>query len=443
MILSLIDKKKRGLPLTREEITWFIRQVVDEQIPLYQISALLMAIYCRGMSETETYDLTLAMRDSGQVLTLTDWGLTIDKHSTGGIGDKLSLVVLPLWAAAGFTIVKLSGRGLGFTGGTIDKLSAVPGVQCDLDLNTFTALAKKSGIVISAQSDSLAPADKILYALRDVTGTVDSIPLIAASIMSKKLAVAAQVLVLDVKYGRGAFMKTRQEAVILAKAMIDVGERAGQRIAALLSPMDHPLGMAVGNSLEIEEAYQILKGEGSLQLQRASLTMAALGFYLARPDNSWPKAMATAEKYLLNGDGLSTFLRFLKGQGASFPDDDLLASLPVSGQQETVTAETAGYIADIDALAIGEAAMNLGAGRHVLADEIDYGAGIRLQREVGDYVASGGALAVLHGETVPVTIGEVVRRAIRIEPQPVSVDKRQEMIVDGKTIMVDESLYQV
>ena len=396
-MLSLIDKKKRGQKLSQAEIEGFVREITVGQAPDYQISAFLMAVWFAGLDEEETYALTMAMTASGETLDLSACGRTIDKHSTGGIGDKLSLISLPLWAAAGLTVAKMSGRGLGFTGGTVDKLESVPGFNVGLSAQEFLAQAAERRFVITGQSADLAPADKILYSLRSVTATVDSIPLIAASIMSKKLAVRADYLVLDVKYGCGSFMKDFAQAETLARTMLDIAERAGQRAAALLSPMDQPLGYAVGNALEVAEAYRLLGGEGSSNLREQGLLLAALGFYLVNDDGNIHRARAEAEKYLVSGGGIIALTRLLKGQGGHIIDGDVLGVLPQAATQTAFTACADGVVAAIDAREIGLCAMLSGAGRRRLDDVIDYGAGVYLQVEVGDTVKCGDTLAVVHG----------------------------------------------
>ncbi|MGN0962069.1 MAG: thymidine phosphorylase, partial [Clostridia bacterium] len=279
-ITDLIEKKKHGENLTEEEIRFFVDGYVSGGIPDYQISALLMAVWFRGMDEEETFALTMAMKNSGETLDLSSLDSIIDKHSTGGIGDKLSLIVLPIWRAGGLTIAKMSGRGLGFTGGTIDKLESVPGYETAMDGEDFMNHVRRYGIAVTGQSEGLVPADKKMYALRDITGTVDSLPLIAASVMSKKLATAAENIVLDVKYGEGSFMKTKEDAGKLAELMIRLGRNDGRRMAALLSPMEHPLGYAVGNALEVREAYEFLCGCGSGFLKEDAFALSGVGFVL-------------------------------------------------------------------------------------------------------------------------------------------------------------------
>lgn len=414
-ITDIIEKKKRGLPLTGEEIEFFVGGYVKGALPDYQIAALLMAIYFQGMDEEETVALTMAMKNSGDVLDLSFLGQTIDKHSTGGIGDKLSLAVIPLWRAGGLTVAKMSGRGLGFTGGTIDKLASVPGFNTDLDQASFFELARKNGVAVTGQSASLVPADKKLYALRDVTATVDSLALIAASVMSKKLATGASIIILDVKYGRGSFMKTREEAKKLAELMVKLGRRDGRRVAALLSPMNHPLGYAVGNALEVKEAYCFLKGESGGALKENALALAGLGFYLGGKAPSLAQGVALCENLIAGGGAERAFFDWLKGQGGQFETADFLAAVTYPERETPILAERDGAVADIDALEIGVAAMALGAGRRRLNDAIDPGAGILLKKASGDAVKSGDVLAVLYTNQNDVTAAAAtVKDAIRI-----------------------------
>ncbi len=395
-IIDIIEKKKRGRFLDSAEIAYFIDGYVKGAIPDYQIAALLMAIYFRGMNEDETVALTMAMKNSGDVLDLSFLGQTIDKHSTGGIGDKLSLAVIPLWRAGGLTVAKMSGRGLGFTGGTIDKLASVPGLNTDLNQSAFFELAQKNGVAVTGQSASLVPADKKLYALRDVTATVDSLPLIAASVMSKKLATGASIIILDVKYGRGSFMKTKKEAKKLAELMVELGRRDGRRVAALLTPMDHPLGYAVGNALEVQEAYGFLKGEVGGALRKNALVLGGLGFYLGGKASSLADGVALCAKLIASGAGERAFLAWLKGQGGRFETGRFLDAVTYPAEETLVFAERDGVVTDIDAMKIGLAAMALGAGRQRLNDAIDPAAGILLRKAVGDTVEKGDVLAVLY-----------------------------------------------
>ena len=398
-IIDIIEKKKQGAVLTGEEIAYFIANYVSGEIPDYQISALLMAIYFQGMTDTEIFDLTMAMLHSGETLNLSNLpGITADKHSTGGIGDKVTLILAPLWAATGLTVAKMSGRGLGHTGGTIDKLESIPGFNASLSQDAFLTLARQQKIAITSQGKELVPADKLLYALRDVTATVDSLPLIASSVMSKKLATGCDVLVLDVKYGCGSFMKTKAAAKELALAMVKIGEKAQRKVAAVLSPMNCPLGLAVGNSLEVLEAVEVLSGGGSRALRQAVVTIAAVGYYLAGLCSTLPAGVELAQRGLSDGSALAGFKEFVHNQGGQVAKGDFSQALALSAQRTEVKSPASGYINSINALTIGCVAMDLGAGRRELGDAIDHGAGVLLRKEPGDIVKEGDIIAVLYGD---------------------------------------------
>lgn len=422
---DLIEKKKRGEELSKEEIDFFVKGYVAETVPDYQASALLMAIWFNGMTDRETFDLTMAMKYSGEVLDLSVFGETIDKHSTGGIGDKLSLIVMPLWLSGGLTIAKMSGRGLGFTGGTVDKLESVPGYDASLDKAAFFECVKKNGVAVTGQSASLVPADKKLYALRDVTGTVDSLPLIAASIMSKKLATAASNIVLDVKYGEGTFMKTREDARKLAEVMVHLGESDGRNMAALLSPMDRPLGYAVGNALEVKEAYEFLCGNVEGALGENALALAGVGFVIGGKAEHLEEGIALCRDLIKQGSAKAALFRWLKGQGATFDEDDFLSAIAYPAKEYPVLAKTDGVICDINALAIGTAGMEMGAGRKKLGDTIDPAAGVLLKKTVGDTVVKGDVLAVLYGKERSEIAEDLVSSGIKlgdVAPHPEEIE---------------------
>ncbi len=394
--VELIEKKKRGGALSREEIRFLLRGYVDGQIPDYQMSAFAMAVCFRGMEEDEVTDFTLEMAASGDQMDLSGLpGFTADKHSTGGVGDKTSLVVLPLAAACGLTVAKMSGRGLGHTGGTIDKLESIPGFTTSLTQEAFLAQAAQIRIALAGQTGHLVPADKKLYALRDVTGTVASIPLIASSIMSKKLAAGAQGIVLDVKVGDGAFMKTLPEAEELARTMVCIGKGAGRRVCALLTDMDQPLGRAVGNAVEVREAYETLRGAGPEDLAKLSVRIVAEQLRMAGRAESEAEAEETAREALASGRALEAFRRWIRAQGG---DVEALQSADFGRRapcRETVAAPRDGVLAGIACEQTGHAAMLLGAGRQKLGDIIDPEAGILFYRKAGEAVRKGEPVAEL------------------------------------------------
>ncbi len=395
---DIIKKKRDGGSLSDAEISFFIRGYVAGEIPDYQAAALLMAIYFRGMSAAETASLTFAIRDSGKRPDFSALpGFRVDKHSTGGVGDKTSLVVAPIAAACGLTIAKMSGRGLGHTGGTIDKLESIPGFRTDLSEEEFVRCVRRTGIAIVGQSTALAPADKMLYALRDVTATVDSLPLIASSIMGKKLAADDDGILLDVKTGSGAFMKTEGEARALAGQMVEIGRRAGKRTVALLTDMDAPLGNTIGNALEVEEAIATMRGEGPADFTELCLILSAEMLGLA--DRGTREACRRmAEKALRDGSAFSAFRAMVEAQGGEVTAVDDVRRLPHAPQSRAVPAREDGYITHMDAEGYGSAALLLGAGRSKKDDVIDLAAGIRLQKKTGDKVRAGEVIAVLYGK---------------------------------------------
>ena len=394
--VDIIRKKRDGGELTAEEIRAFIAGYVSGEIPDYQAAALCMAIWFRGMSVPETTELTLAVRDSGACLDTSGIeGLRVDKHSTGGVGDKTSLVVSPIVASLGLTVAKMSGRGLGHTGGTIDKLESIPGLRADLSVDEFKAIVRKTGIAIVGQSTTLAPADKLLYALRDVTATVDSMPLIASSIMGKKLAANDDCIVLDVKTGSGAFMKDEADSRTLARLMVDIGTRAGKQICALITDMDQPLGNAIGNSLEVAEAVEVLRGGGPDDLRELCIALAAHILRLGGR-GSYDACREWAERALSTGAALETFAQMVEAQGG---DKNCIydpTRLPEAKHRKTVYAKGDGYIQCVDTEGYGTAALLLGAGRSRKEDAIDYTAGIYLHAKVGTFVRTGEKIATLY-----------------------------------------------
>ncbi|WP_027363422.1 pyrimidine-nucleoside phosphorylase [Desulfotruncus alcoholivorax] len=394
---DLIYKKRNGGELTREEINYFIQGYTAGTIPDYQVSALMMAIYFQGMTGQETADLTMAMVNSGELINLEQIpGTKVDKHSTGGVGDKTTLVLAPLVASAGVPVAKMSGRGLGHTGGTIDKLESIPGFNVNLQPEAFIKQVREIGIALMAQTGIIAPADKKLYALRDVTATVDSIPLIASSVTSKKIASGADAILLDVKCGSGAFMKTRQEASALAKAMVAIGKMVNRRMVAVVTDMGQPLGYAVGNALEVKEALATLKGEGPADLRELCLTLGSHMLVLGEVGQDTASARDRLEDLLKQGKALQKFHQLIEAQGGDASVIDDPDKLPEASFKCSVTSPEEGFIAEIDTMLVGRAAMLLGAGRASKDDLIDHAAGIVLTKKPGDFVKKGEELAVLH-----------------------------------------------
>lgn len=393
---DLIAKKKQGEHLTEEEIHFMIRGFVSGEIPDYQMSAMLMAIYFQGMKEDEMTYLTLEMAKSGDMVDLSAIeGIKVDKHSTGGVGDKTTLVIGPLVASLGVKVAKMSGRGLGHTGGTIDKMESIPGLQTSIPKEEFFDIVNRTGIAVIGQSGNMVPADKKMYALRDVTATVDSIPLIASSIMSKKIAAGSDGIVLDVKTGSGAFMKTLEDAIALAKEMVAIGTGAGRRCCALITDMDVPLGHAIGNAMEVEEAVQTLKNQGPEDLKEVCLQLAAHMLYMAEKGEI-DSCYQMAKEALEDGRGLQALADMVKAQGgdeAYILEPDRFPKAPVMWE---VRAKESGYITGIDTEACGIASVMLGAGRSKKEDLIDYSAGIHLVKKYGDLVEKDQVLAVLY-----------------------------------------------
>ncbi len=398
--VDLIAAKRNGRELQADEISWLVSGFTSGEIPDYQASAWLMSVFFQGMTPSETANLTRAIVASGKRLDLSSIGpFVADKHSTGGVGDKTTLVVAPLVAAAGLPVAKMSGRGLGFSGGTIDKLESISGFRTQLSPEEFVDGVKRVGLVVAAQSADLAPADGKLYALRDVTATIESIPLIASSIMSKKIAAGANAVVLDVKVGRGAFMKTLEEAQALAVAMRDIGRDVGLQVRAVLSGMDQPLGWAVGNALEVAEAVQTLKGEGPADLVEVAFTLGAHLLHMARKVSTVGEGIALMRKTLEAGKGLEKFRQFVQNQGGdpAFIDDPGL--LPQAAVQQVLPARKAGYIAAIDAEAIGRASVAIGAGRAVKGAQVDHAVGFVVHKKIGEAVGAGENLASIYAQT--------------------------------------------
>ena len=385
---EVIGRKRDGLEHSAEEIDFLLSGYLKGEIPDYQMAAWLMAVCIRGMTRAETLALTQAMVRSGEVLDLSGIpGVKVDKHSTGGVGDKVTLIAAPLAAACGVKVPKLSGRGLAHTGGTLDKLESVPGLTVDLAPDRFIKQVSEVGIAIAAQSPHMVPADKALYALRDVTATVPSVPLIASSVMSKKIAAGADAIVLDVKFGRGAFMPDPAAAEHLAAEMVLLGEGAGRRTVALVTAMDNPLGRSIGNALEVKEALDALAGEGDEELVHVSLQVAREMCALAG-------ITLDPESALRSGAGRATFVKMLAAQGGSLRD-----GFPTAPVQKAVVAPTDGYVESIDALAVGLASLELGAGRVRKEDKVDHAAGLVIQAPVGARVRAGEPLVVVHARS--------------------------------------------
>ena len=417
---ELIIKKRGGGELTRVEIEYLIGGYVDGTIPDYQISALLMAIYYKGLSERETLDLTRAMIASGDMLDLTQIsGVKVDKHSTGGVGDKTSLVLCPMLAACGIKIAKMSGRGLGFTGGTIDKLESFPGLTTAIDGERFLRQANEVGMVIAGQTAHLVPADKKLYALRDVTGTVDIMPLIVSSIMSKKLASGADVIVLDVKTGSGAFMKAEADAFELARQMVALGKNAGKKCVAVVSDMDEPLGHFVGNALEVREAIAVLQGESGGNLRELCLTLGTQALREAgiAPDDA--DARRRLEESVASGAALRKFAEFVKAQGGDERAVFDTSLLPQAGVRLELAAPEAGFVSHIEADGVGQVCIALGGGRETKDSPIDLSVGVELPKKVGDRVEKGETLAVIYAndEARARAAGEKLRACYRFSAE--------------------------
>ncbi len=398
-MVDVIIKKKEGQKLSKEEIEFFIKGITDGSIPEYQASSLLMAICIKGMDEEETLNLTLAMVASGDCIDLSRIpGIKVDKHSTGGVGDKTTMILGPMVAALGIPVAKMSGRGLGHTGGTIDKLESIPGFNTELSQEEFINIVQETGLAVAGQTGNLVPADKKLYALRDVTGTVESIPLISASIMSKKLAAGSDAIVLDVKVGSGAFMKTVEDAQKLAKAMVDIGTGAKRKTVAVITDMDRPLGKAIGNALEVKEAIEVLRGHGPDDITEVCITLAAKMLELAGMSD-FKKCAELAEGTIKDGSALNKFKQMLKAQKGNEQVVDNPGLLPSAKYTVEYKVASGGYISAILSDKLGLASMLLGAGRATKESLIDPGAGITLLKKPGDMVEAGEPIMILHANS--------------------------------------------
>ncbi|MCP8966955.1 pyrimidine-nucleoside phosphorylase [Ectobacillus ponti] len=420
-MVDIIAKKRDGHELTTEEIQFAIQGYTNGTVPDYQMSAFAMAVFFRDMTDRERADLTMAMVHSGDTIDLSAVeGIKVDKHSTGGVGDTTTLVLGPLVAALGVPVAKMSGRGLGHTGGTIDKLEAVPGFHVELENEEFIRLVNENKIAVIGQSGNLTPADKKLYALRDVTATVNSIPLIASSIMSKKIAAGADAIVLDVKTGAGAFMKTAEEARNLAEAMVRIGNNVGRKTMAVISDMSQPLGLAIGNALEVKEAIDTLQGKGPKDLEDLCLTLGSQMVYLAGKASSLEAARAKLLEVMQNGKALEAFKTFLLAQGGDTSVVDDPSKLPQATYVVDLPAQADGYVAEIVADEIGTAAMLLGAGRATKESEIDLAVGLMLCKKVGDQVRRGEPLVTIHANSRDIEeVKQKIYNSITISAQPV------------------------
>lgn len=396
-MVDIIEKKRDGKSLSKEEIEFFIKGYTNGDIPDYQASSLAMAIFFQDMNDEERAALTMAMVHSGDVIDLSKInGIKVDKHSTGGVGDTTTLVLAPLVAAVGVPVAKMSGRGLGHTGGTIDKLESIKGFHVEISEEDFIKLVNENQVAVIGQSGNLTPADKKLYALRDVTGTVNSIPLIASSIMSKKIAAGADAIVLDVKTGNGAFMKTLEDAEALAHAMVSIGNNVGRNTMAIISDMSQPLGRAIGNALELKEAIDTLNGKGPEDLTELVLTLGSQMVVLANRANTLEEARQLLNEAIENGSALEKFKTFLENQGGDASVVDAPELLPTATYQIEYKAQSSGVVSELIANEIGVASMMLGAGRQTKEDEIDLSVGIVLNKKVGDVVKEGESLLTIH-----------------------------------------------
>ncbi|MFK7808433.1 MAG: pyrimidine-nucleoside phosphorylase [Saprospiraceae bacterium] len=398
-MLQLIKKKRDGKALTKKDYARFVKGFVSGNIPDYQVAAFLMAAYFKGFTTKETAILTDQMMRSGELIDLSEVkGIKVDKHSTGGVGDKTTLILAPLVAAAGVPVAKMSGRGLGHTGGTLDKLESIKGLQVSMSKSEFIDKIKKHNIAVCGQNAELVPADKKLYALRDVTGTVRNTSLIASSIMSKKLACGADAIVIDIKVGSGAYLKTVEEAEELAEIMIGIGKEMKRKVVAVISAMEQPLGFAVGNALEVKEAIETLQGNGPEDLTSLCLELGSQMLILAKAAKNQKEGVAILRKLIKNGKAFRKFKTFVKSQSGDTTVIDNMKKLPKSKYKEVFKSPKSGYIVELKALEVGLASMALGAGRETKESEIDYGAGILLKKKIGAKVREGQTLAVLYSD---------------------------------------------
>ena len=433
-MVELIEKKKLNQSLTKEEIQYFVSGAADGSIPDYQLSALLMAIRLNGMNREETVNLTLAMAHSGDMMDLSSLpGIPTDKHSTGGVGDTTTLVLAPLVAACGVPVAKMSGRGLGHTGGTLDKLESISGLSVDLTEEQFLQQVSDIGLAVVGQTKNLAPADKTLYALRDVTSTVDSLPLIASSIVSKKLASGAQAIVLDVKTGAGALMQTVEDSIQLAKTMVRIGCDAGRRMVALVTDMGEPLGSHIGNALEVKEAIDVLSGRVEGPLLTVALELGARMLVLGGKADDVESGKAKLMDALRSGAGLEKLRQMIRAQGGDPSCCDDVSKLPQAKVIVPLASLEGGYIASMDTIRLGNAAQGMGAGRKQKTDVIDFSVGFVMHHRIGDYVAPGDVIATLHAkdaESASVA-GEEILHSLHFSPTPVPPCKLIHAFIDN------------
>ncbi len=419
-IISIIEDKKQGRALSQEQIAFFVRGAADHTIPDYQLAALLMAIRLNGMDARETADLTMAMARSGDMLEPDVGGVPVDKHSTGGVGDTTTLVLAPLVAACGGKVLKMSGRGLGHTGGTVDKLESIPGMTVDLPEGRFLEIVRTVGCAVAGKSAQLAPADKTLYALRDVTATVDSIPLIVSSILSKKFAAGAKAIVLDVKTGSGALMPTLEDSIALAQAMVNIGSHAGRNIVAVVSGMEEPLGSHVGNALEVKEAIDILAGRSGGPLKEVSLFLGSQMLVASGVAENEEKAMKLLHEALDSGRGLQKLKEMIVAQGGDGRVCDDVDLLPKAPLIRPLLARDSGYLAHVNGTALGLAAQRMGAGRIEKDDVIDPAVGFVMEKRIGDYIGKGDVICTLHAnsEQSAKDTEERILAALTLSPDP-------------------------
>jgi len=436
-MVELLEKKKLGFTLSPEEIDYFVSGSTKGGIPDYQIAAMLMAIRIMGMNREETSQLTLAMTRSGDQVDLSALaGIPADKHSTGGVGDTTTLILVPLVAACGVPVAKMSGRGLGHTGGTLDKLESIPGFRIELGMEQFMAQVGEIGCAVIGQSGDLAPADKVFYSLRDVTATVDSLPLIAGSIMSKKLASGAQAIVLDVKTGTGAIMQTLTESIELAQAMVRIGEDAGRRMVALVTDMGEPLGSHIGNALEVKEAMDVLAGRVRGPLLSVSLELGGWMLVLGGVAGSMAEAKAKLEEALASGAGLKTLARMISAQGGDARCCDDTSMLPQARVIADVPAISNGFVQDMDATELGNTAQGMGAGRRQKTDVIDYSVGFVLHKRIGDAVEVGETIATVHAknEADARSAAKRIQEAVHIGAEETPPSKLVYAVVTGEGV---------